>query len=498
MKKQQLFSCLLLTSLLFAVSCGNSGQSTTDTSVTDSSVSGSDAVTQSLEAYPYETPDLGGYTLRVFNMETLWNMYIDIDTDATNGEVLNDAVYNRNRKAESALNFKLEEIISIEEDITIHNQQIQDAVLSGEDLYDVVYASIKYSPAMLTDGYFLNLLDVEGLHLQEDWWDSVVAENATINDCLYTATSPMHLMPYDSAWILFFNKDMMEQNDMEMPYNLVRENKWTIEALLGYTKVIANLNGDASFAWNKDGSCVYGMSAHSNAGEHFITSAGEAFVSNDKNGNVAFRADSERFFNVITALAGLFDTSAGYTLAADTDDFNPDLGGYMHVFHSERALFLTAEIKAAQLLRDMEASFGLVPIPKYDETQESYRCDFVNACLFYTIPVTNTHLTETAAASDYLSYLSSREVIPVYYENVVEQKGLRDEDSIEMLDIVLSNKTVDLGNLFGWSATLFESIRTQLFAGSDSVASLIKNHQKSIQKSIDDTLEAIEFTKQNT
>ena len=291
---------------------------------------------------------------------------------------------------------------------------------------------------------------------------------------------------------------MMEQNDMELPYDLVREGKWTIEALLGYTKAIANLNGDASFAWNKDGNSIYGMSAHSNAGEHFITASGESFVSNDADGNIAFRADSNRFFNVISALAGLFDTSSGYTLAASTDDFNADLGGYMHVFHSGRSLFLTAEIKAAQLLRDMEASFGLVPIPKFDEAQENYRSDFVNACLFYTIPITNTHLWETAAASDYISYLSSREVLPVYYDIVVEQKGLRDEDSIEMLDIVLSNKTVDLGTLFGWSASLFESIRDQLFAGNDSVASLVERNEKAIQKSIDNTLEAIEFSKANS
>ncbi|MBE6659599.1 MAG: hypothetical protein E7604_14305 [Ruminococcaceae bacterium] len=496
MIKKPVFSVFLLAALTIS-SCADVSGDPSD--ITPDKNTGADSTAaMTAEAYPYELPDLGGYTLRVFNMETLWNMYIDVDTDATNGEILNDTVYNRNRKAEQALNFKLEEITSIEEDITVHNQQIKESILSADDLYDVVYASIKYTPAMLTDGYFMNLLDIDGLNLQEDWWDSVVADNATINGCLYTATSPMHLMPYDSAWILFFNRNMMEQNDMELPYDLVREGKWTIEALLGYTKAIANLNGDASFVWNKDGNCIYGMSAHSNAGEHFITAAGESFVSNDADGNIAFRADSNRFFNVITKLAGLFDTSAGYSLAANTDDFNADLGGYMHVFHSGRSLFLTAEIKAAQLLRDMEASFGLVPIPKYDESQENYRCDFVNACLFYTIPITNTHLTETAAASDYLSYLSSREVIPLYYENVVEQKGLRDEDSIEMLDIVLSNKTVDLGNLFGWSASLFEAIRGKLFAGSDAVASLVERHKKTIQKSIDNTLEAIEITKSNS
>ena len=170
----------------------------------------------------------------------------------------------------------------------------------------------------------------------------------------------------------------------------------------------------------------------------------------------------------------------------------------MHTFHSGRSLFLTAEIKAAQLLRDMDATFGVVPLPKLDETQEDYRCDFVQSCLFYTIPVTNAHLYETAVASDYLSYLGMRDILPIYYENVVEQKGLRNEDSIEMLDIVLSNKTIDIANVFGWGMTLNQTISKELFKGSDAIASILEKQKSKIEKSIQDMLGAIAQSQENS
>ena len=40
-----------------------------------------------------------------------------------------------------------------------------------------------------------------------------------------------------------------------------------------------------------------------------------------------------------------------------------------------------------------------------------------------------------AAMIDALTYRSYETVLPVYYENRVAQKGLRNEDSIEMLGI---------------------------------------------------------------
>ena len=244
-------TAVLLASLLLAstlISCGSSGDDTPAVTEAQNNTAAVETEAAETEAvYPYETPDLNGYTLRVLSSGFLWDMFQEVDVTETNGEVLNDAVYNRNRKVESKLNCTFEETnFEVNDDPTNLNTHLKNIVLAGEDAYDVAYACIYLTPAMVTDGYFRNLLDIEGLHLNEAWWDSVVAENGTVEDALYFVTSPMQLMPYDGAWALFFNESMMERNDLEKPYDLVRESKWTIDALLQYTKATLPSSGTST------------------------------------------------------------------------------------------------------------------------------------------------------------------------------------------------------------------------------------------------------------
>ena len=489
-------TAFLLASLLLSasvVSCGSSGDNTDAVTNTQDTQAVDTEAVETEAVYPYETPDLNGYTLRVLSSGFLWDMYQEVDVTETNGEVLNDAVYNRNRKVESKLNCAFEETnFEVNDDPNQLNTQIKNIILSGDDQYDVTYAAIYLMPAMVTDGYFLNLLDFDNLHLNEPWWDSVVAENAVLEDCLYFVTSPMHLMPYDGAWALFFNETVMEKNDLEKPYDLVREGKWTYDELLNYCKAVTNMNGDSSFTWDKSGNAFYGMSIHEFASDKFILGAGEYCIEKNDQGDLVFAAEGDRFFNVLTALGNIMNKSTGYTVFGSNTDFDADAGGYMYIFESGRSLFLTAEIKGAQLLRNMNDTFGILPYPKYEEAQESYYSSFVNQCLFYTIPSTNTHIEETTIISDYTSYLSMQDVLPVYYGNVVEQKGLRNQDSIEMLDIVLSTKTVDLGILFGWTNTLLENLRTKLYNGATDIASYVGKQQSSIEKKMNKTVEAIQ------
>ena len=49
---------------------------------------------------------------------------------------------------------------------------------------------------------------------------------------------------------------------------------------------------------------------------------------------------------------------------------------------------------------------------------------------------------------------------PAYYDIALERKYMRDEESREMLDIILSSRIVDLDIIFNWggSYSLFETI----------------------------------------
>ena len=463
-----------------AASCGNSkSEASSDTSGKSDTTA---ADTSAVREYP--DVDYAGAEFRILNFDQLWNMYIHLDAPELNGEVLNDAVFYRNRKIEQELNCVIVEK-TLENDaantITRITDHAKTSIMSGEDEYDCMFLPVNTAPDLITDGYLMDLNSIPELNLDAEWWDQDVIDVTTFNGELYFASGAGNLMAFDSMWCLFFNETMMENHQLELPYDLVRQGKWTIDELTKYCKAVASLNGDDSFTWSKDGSCIYGISSHQNAPEHFWFSADEFTVDVDKNENITFALGSDRFYGVMEKLAAMLDGKEGYTLKASNTDFDADAGGYVYVFTTGRSLFMTGEIKAAQLMRDMNDNFGIVPFPKYDETQAQYYTSLVSQLFYFTIPTTNTCVERTATIAEYLTRDSYLDVIPLYYGNTVEQKGLRNEDSIEMLEIMRQTRAVDIATIFNWNATLRSTLNGKLFSGNASVASDIAAQKSQVE-----------------
>ena len=217
----------------------------------------------------------------------------------------------------------------------------------------------------------------------------------------------------------------------------------------------------------------------------------EYLVAKNAQGEFAAATDSTRFQSMLDACAEVLDTTNGYSITASWDDMNRADGGYVYIFSVGRSLFLTAEIKTASMLRDMEDTFGVLPYPKLDETQENYNSSFCNVELFYSIPVTNQHLHETTLISDVLAYESYQTVIPVYNFNRIEQKGLRNEESVEMLNIIRETMSVDMGVTMNWAGTLLSPIRTALMKGNSALSSTLEKNREKVNKTIAESIEAI-------
>lgn len=109
MKTTQKTALLLLAALCanLVCACGDTGSKPNETTTSPSDTSGSDTAAQEY-AYPDKT--YGGYEFRVFNIHNMWDCYMNLDLDALTGDVVDDAVYNRNRLVEQKLDIKLKEI----------------------------------------------------------------------------------------------------------------------------------------------------------------------------------------------------------------------------------------------------------------------------------------------------------------------------------------------------------------------------------------------------
>ena len=140
-------------------------------------------------------------------------------------------------------------------------------------------------------------------------------------------------------------------------------------------------------------------------------------------------------------------------------------------------------------MRDMEYDFGILPFPKYTEEQDEYysRLCFYDAAV---IPVTVPDLECSSIILEALSCDSYNNVVPAYKEEVLKSKFVRDEDSSQMLDIVLAHRVVDMGD------TIFcESIRNgfvnPLFSSnSRELASKVQANEKMLSELIEKMVDA--------
>lgn len=485
MKRKTSFLLALLC-VLASVSCGSAGGG--DKSASSGGSTGETTTAAETEpAYDWPDVDLGGKKFSILNSSTTWGFYTTLDLEAETGDVLDDAVYRRNSLLEDKLNFEFDVTEIDIESGTI--DKMKSSVMSGEDVYQCGFLRGEYLSPLISDGMFVDLNKMSGLRLDEPYWDQQIRDAASIGEdkALYIAGTDFSLMGFGGTVCTYFNKDMLENLGGELPYQLVRDGRWTLDKLGEYAALGANLNGDASFDFAADGNATYGIATWYSGATAMLLGSGEQYIKRDDNNKPYLAIENDHFYSVCEKIAGITSVKGEFVEINDKANNKH----YELAFADSRCLMTIAELKASNQFRDMNDSFGVLPMPKYDEAQENYVCYRAPATTYLCVPVTNTTLTETAAVLDAASYLSYTDVLPVYYNVTIAQKGLRDDESIEMLEIIQSSRYFDIGRVFGWTSTLYDAIEKDLLKGESDVASTIAKQKSKVETNIDKTWEKL-------
>lgn len=483
--KRKISFLLALLCVLSAVSCGSA---TNDDAVTTAGSADDTTTAADTEpAYDWPDIDLGGKKFSILNSSTTWGFYTTLDLEAETGDVLDDAVYRRNSLLEDKLNFEFEVTEIDIESGTV--DKMKSSVMSGEDVYQCGFLRGEFLSPLISEGMFVDLNTMSGLRLDEPYWDQQIREAASIGEHeeLYIAGTDFSLMGFGGTICTYFNKDMLENLGGESPYQLVRDGKWTLDKLNEYAALGANLNGDESFDFEPDGAATYGIATWYSGASAMLIGSGEEYIKRDSSNKPYLAIENDRFYSVCEKIAGITSVKGEFIEINDSSNNKH----YELAFADSRCLMTIAELKASNKFRNMNDSFGVLPMPKYDEAQENYVCYRAPATIYLCVPVTNTMLPETAAVLDAASYLSYTDVLPVYYNVTIAQKGLRDDESIEMLEIIQSSRYFDIGRVFGWTTNLYNAIENSLLKGKSDVASTIAKQKSKVETNIDKTWEKL-------
>lgn len=466
-KHMSLILALVLSA--YTVSCGSYGTETKVTTESDTSVTTAAPVPE----YEFRR-DWEGDTIAFLNYDNPFSMNAKITTDSENGDILNDAKYKRMVKLEEKMGVKLEETS------VAHGEYLnfaRNTLTAGEDTYDLLYVNEHDLNPLSSEGYLLNLMELENLNLDEDWWLHELNALAAIGGTLYCAEGYSNLLAVDTINILLFNEDIAEKISLDAPYSLVKEEKWTLDKFGEYLKAGAALNLGADIP-DDDNIWNYDQPGNGAACLSLLVGAGESSFA-IKDGKVTLTAGSEHFYNACDKIASLMTQNQPYM-------YSKIRYGVSERFKRNQALFSYGEIVTTQQLRSEDFTFGVLPSPKYDESQERYYCRKSWTTAGVTVPVTAEAPEKSAAFADALSYLSRDIVWSVYRGLVLEQKNLRNDESIEMLDIILRSSVPSLDSIYNIGSDMIWEIYDKLIRGENDISSVIASNKASIEAALEE------------
>lgn len=488
MKRFSAISALLCTLLLSLGACGGDS-GTTDVQSDNTTAPATEAVTEA-EADGTEYLSLlpegnfEGEQLRFLSRastDTVVRYYSEVMATQTNGETMNDAIYERTQRIEERYG-----VTFAEERVDDVTGMYARSYLAGEDNWEVIVDSItSITNRIVSDPIFINMRDMP-MDLTKPWWDVRVTENLAIAGRYYVTIGAINNWTDSHTSGIVFNKELAANYDLDL-YAMVDNNEWTIDRMAEVMKQItADVDGDGDM----DEYDRYGaMAGYDNFGT-LIVGCNLNIVELDAEGYPRYNID-EKLIDASNKIYTLM--REGDTLLAN--DFTKVSDPWTDIirmnFRAGNSLLGIGSVEQLQIFRDMETPIGLLPMPKYDAAS-----DYAHSFSYYwssaiAVPASNTKPEMTGILLEAMNIDAYHTTKVAFYETVLEGKGLRDEESIRMLDIIRSTRDANFEDFFSY-LNLNSIFSTALQKHNiDDLASKIESRMSGAEKKIAKTFEKI-------
>ena len=472
---------LLAAMLLSMAACGD----TADVETTADTAAQTETTVETEETRPMHAVPESDFGGELFHINALdWQGYVHyFFADEATGDAMNDAIYNRTIKTEEYLNVDItQEMFPEAGDVVVNN--VKNTVMAGDDVYSMnLLHCISGVSELASTGMLCNLDTLPYLNMDADWWNREQMDVLRLGKNTYYGISD-YMIPCPYAF--FFNKEMIANNGMDNPYELVYEGKWTLDKMVDMAiSVTQDLNGDGQY----DMDDICGISTNEISKYiPFMTAADQFITDRDENGRIRLALNNEKTLSIIDTVCKLIENKGTlyYPKSMDlADSFQMSTG---------RILFYLNAISYAEELRDCEVDVGILPYPKYDEAQENYISQDWGGMMCVPLSIQNPE--KVGAVIELLAWESANEVIPAYYDITLSGKLSRDEDSRNMLELLFDTIAYEIGgNYFGFSSgfsDLFYTLgRMVVINKSSDFASWYAKNEKSAITTIDKFYEGL-------
>ena len=493
------FTALLLATLMLIsslVACGGGKTESTEATTAAQADNAGDGTTVAAETEApaptteeilgFAKTDYQGYVFHMLIAET--DAYEHL-ADTLTGDLVNDAVYARNTQVEEFFNIDLQ-ITAMPcawADRQTFTAEVSKQVLAGDPTWDMVIGQSAVMCTGLDSDYYLNIAEMPYMDLSKEWWITNQYERLEINGKLYGIYGDMNLSLYGDMHGIFFNSTIITENKMESPYELVKNNQWTLEKMLTMAEQAGGeLDGTAGVSKTGD---RLGIIAIDNPMRAFGTSMGCEIVTRGEDGSLIFAsAPSEKHVDFYSKMSNAFKEGS-YNLKFKNDTYEESL----QILAENRVLFVPSYLNyiSNEIMRDMESDFGILPYPKYDENQENYINQIGTGATCTTFPQNIAKPELSAQVANYMGYLGNESLVATYFETYLQERLSRTPEMQDMLDLIrqtaMANLTTVYAALFSPNLVTWFEVSGNIDHGTSLVSKYKANAgpaQKILEKNI--------------
>ena len=396
--------------------------------------------------------------------------------DDVNGDIVHDALFNRDRMIEEHLG------VDIVYDETLDSkiyEKTGNAIRSGDDIYSLLLGSLYPTcTTFLTGELLYDLASIETIDLSASYWNQNSVETFTLNDICYMATGAITNRSVYAPYATLFNDRLLEAAGMLNPFDLMEMDEWTFEnfqyMIMGTSH---ELNGNDTLGLED----FYGLAPANDAQNAWFFAIGGQLGKVDEDGQILTVYEQEDNYDRLAMISELYKS----------DDVIPIESGYSasDAFKEGRAIFHSMALCDITLLSEMEDKYSIVPMPKLDAEQERYYCNtnkYINTMAMVPVSVRNTE--EVGNVVELMAALSQVTSLDKQYETILlNRQALNAEskaalqltvesasyDWIYILDPAGAAATVSNGLIKGSElASSFASLRSPVAAALEEIAAL--------------------------
>lgn len=307
---------------------------------------------------------------------------------------------------------------------------LKTALNSGDyyaDLLCIPYGSLG---SFAADGALMNMNTLPFTDYTAAYYNTDAVKQMSAGYMTYAVSGAFN-ESIESFSAIFFNRELLGDASSSL-YVSAASGDWTWAKLLEYAaSASSDIDGVSGFIAQEDADTVIDTVFLSSSQHYFSAGTGKIPTRSFNN---------QRSESVVeTARALLY----GDLISDASGESNA-----VSVFYDGSAAFLLARLYTLTWLTDMPENWGLLPVPKINETQSYYCSPAAQGTTVVAVPASSVRLENIGLVLQALNAASYGCIYDASFTSYINN-NLRDNGSVNMLTLVTQNLRFDFAYIFG-------------------------------------------------